>query len=64
MDAKCDLVLLDVLRIHASERIWNPDLDCADGGKWEPVSRLGSLGGPNYAQLGRRLALAKPKLPG
>lgn len=63
MDDQCDLVLLDVLRVHAAEQIWNADLDCADGGRWDPVARLGSLGGPNYVLLGERFTLPKPKLP-
>ncbi|MFZ5982772.1 MAG: flavin reductase family protein [Acidobacteriota bacterium] len=63
LDARCDLVLLDVLRAHAAERIWNAELDCADGGMWDPVARLGSLGGPNYVLPGERRTLHKPKRP-
>ena len=57
------LVLLDVLLVHAQEEIWNQSLDCADAGLWEPVARLASVAGPNYAGLGERLELPPPKLP-
>lgn len=60
-----DLLLLDVLLVHASERIWNPGADCADPERWEPVARLngGPGTGANYAALGRRLTLTEMKLP-
>ncbi len=63
MNESCDLVILDVLRAHAADRIWNEDLDCADTGQWEPLARLGSVAGPNYAGLGERVTLDKPRLP-
>lgn len=60
-----DLLLLDVLLIHAAERIWNPGTDCADPERWEPVARLngGPGTGANYAALGRRFTLTETKLP-
>lgn len=63
MSDSSDLVILDVLRIHAADRIWNGELDCADADLWQPVARLGSVAGPNYAGLGKRYRLDKPKLP-
>jgi hypothetical protein len=63
MSESCDLVILDVLRAHAADRIWNEELDCADTSRWEPLARLGSVAGPNYAGLGERFTLGKGKLP-
>jgi len=63
MSESCDLMILDVLRAHAADRIWNEELDCADTGLWEPLARLGSVAGPNYAGLGDRFTLGKGKLP-
>jgi len=57
------LVLLDVLMAHARNGIWNETHDCADAALWEPVARLASVAGPNYAGLGERLTLGPPKLP-
>lgn len=57
------LVLLDVLRAHAAERIYDEALDCADASKWAPVSRLGAVAGPNYGALGQTLRLEASKLP-
>jgi len=57
------LVLLDVLMAHARDGIWNEAHDCADAALWEPVARLASVAGPNYAGLGERLTLGPPKLP-
>lgn len=51
------LVLLHVLKLHAAPEIWRPEWDACDPERWEPVARLGSLQGPNYALLGRRLRL-------
>jgi flavin reductase (DIM6/NTAB) family NADH-FMN oxidoreductase RutF len=59
-----DLVLLDVMVAHVAEALWNVEIDCADGSLWQPLCRLGSLGGPNYALPGERFALGRPKLPG
>ncbi len=56
------LVLLDVLMAHAEDRIWDEAEDRADGSLWEPLARLGSLGGPDYALLGKRFTLGKPHL--
>lgn len=58
-----DLVLLDVLHATVREDLWDEANDCADSGRWEPVARLGSLAGPNYATLGQRISLNRPKLP-
>lgn len=55
------LVLLHVLCLHAAEGIWNAEEDAADPERWEPVARLGSLTGPNYALLGRRLRIGSPR---
>ncbi|MGA9752106.1 MAG: flavin reductase family protein [Acidobacteriota bacterium] len=65
MDNSSDLVVLDVLRAHVDERIWNDELGCADAERWEPVCRLvgGVNNGPNYALLGRRITLGTSKLP-
>lgn len=57
------LVLLDVLIAHARDGIWNEAYDCAEASRWEPVARLASVVGPNYAGLGERLTLGVPKLP-
>ena len=57
------LVLLDVLMAHARDGIWNAIDDCADASRWEPIARLASVAGPNYAGLGERLTLGPPKLP-
>lgn len=57
------LVLLDVLMAHAREALWDEAFDCADASRWEPVARLASVAGPNYAGLGERLTLGPPKLP-
>ncbi|MBI4914053.1 MAG: flavin reductase family protein [Acidobacteria bacterium] len=58
-----DLVILDVLRVHVHEEIWDGALACADSARWDPVSRLGSIAGPNYAGLGERLLLPPSRLP-
>lgn len=59
-----DLLLLDVLRLHAAERIWNEDEDCADTRLWAPLGRLAGAGAvPQYARLGELLSLGKPELP-
>lgn len=59
-----DLLLLDVLCLHAAERIWNAEEDCADARLWAPVGRLAGAGAvPQYAQLGKLLSLGKPELP-
>jgi flavin reductase (DIM6/NTAB) family NADH-FMN oxidoreductase RutF len=60
-----DLIILDVLLAHAQERIWDGQLDCARADLWEPVARLvgGGVAAPNYAGLGTRYHLAKPRLP-
>lgn len=65
LDEHSTLVLLDVLVIHAAEAIWDPALGCARADRWEPVARLvgGVDNGPNYATLGQRITLGKPKLP-
>lgn len=65
LDEHSTLVLCDVLVVHAAERIWDADLDCARADRWEPVARLvgGVDNGPNYATLGERITLGKPKLP-
>jgi|YNPBryBLVA2012_1023415.scaffolds.fasta_scaffold01118_2 flavin reductase (DIM6/NTAB) family NADH-FMN oxidoreductase RutF len=60
------LVLLHVLRLHAATAIWREDWEACDPDRWEPVARLGSLAGPNYAWLGKRLRLegtGRPKGP-
>lgn len=57
------LVLLRVLMTHAREAIWDEANDCADARRWEPVARLASVAGPNYAGLGERLQLGVPELP-
>lgn len=57
------LVLLNVLRAHAAERIYDESLDCADASKWAPISRLGAVAGPNYGVLGQTLRLEASKLP-
>lgn len=57
------LVLLDVLVTHARPDLWDAALDCADASRWEPVARLASVAGPNYAGLGGRITLGPPKLP-
>ena len=59
-----DLVLLDVLMAHVADALWNVETDCADGALWQPLSRLGSLGGPNYSLPGERFTLGPSKLPG
>ncbi len=60
-----DIVFMDVLVTHAAERIWDEALDCARADRWEPISRLvgGGVDVPNYAGLGERFSLGKPKLP-
>lgn len=58
------LVLLDVVVVHVREAIWNDEFSCADSNLWEPLARLGSVAGPNYAELGPRHQLGTPKLPG
>lgn len=60
-----DVVFLDVLVAHAAERIWDEALDCARGDLWNPLARLigGGVAAPNYAGLGERFSLGKPKLP-
>jgi flavin reductase (DIM6/NTAB) family NADH-FMN oxidoreductase RutF len=57
------LVLLDVLRVHAAERIYDEALDCADASKWSPISRLGAVAGPNYGVLGETIRLEASRLP-
>lgn len=57
------LVLLDVVVVHVRENIWNETYECADSGLWAPVARLASVAGPNYAELGTRHQLGRPKLP-
>lgn len=57
------LVLLDVRIAHARDGLWNEAFDCGDTSRWEPVARLASVAGPNYAGLGERLTLAPPRLP-
>jgi flavin reductase (DIM6/NTAB) family NADH-FMN oxidoreductase RutF len=57
------LLLLDVRIAHARDGIWDESFDCADTSRWEPVARLASVAGPNYAGLGDRLTLASPRLP-
>ncbi len=65
LDERSTLVLMDVLVVHAADRIWDPQLACARADLWEPVARLvgGVDNGPNYATLGKRITLPKPKLP-
>lgn len=65
LDAMATLALCDVLVVHAAEHIWDQGLDCARADRWEPVARLvgGVDNGPNYARLGERITLGKPKLP-
>jgi flavin reductase (DIM6/NTAB) family NADH-FMN oxidoreductase RutF len=57
------LLLLNVLLVHADERIWSAKLDCADASLWEPVARLAGGAGPNYAGLSTRITLGEYKLP-
>ena len=57
------LLLLDVLRAHAAERIYDEALDCADASRWAPVARLGAVAGPNYGALGETLRLGASELP-
>lgn len=57
------LVLLDVLVAHAADRIYDEALDCADASRWQPLSRLASVAGPNYGVLGETLRLGESKLP-
>ena len=57
-----DLVVLDVLHATVRDDLWDDAGDCADAGRWEPMARLGSLVGPNYATLGERLSFGRPKL--
>jgi flavin reductase (DIM6/NTAB) family NADH-FMN oxidoreductase RutF len=57
-----DLVILDVLHATVRGDLWDGATDCADANRWEPVARLGSLAGPNYATLGERLHFDRPKL--
>ena len=57
------LVLLDVLVAHAADRIYDETLDCADASRWQPISRLASVAGPNYGVLGETLRLGEPRLP-
>lgn len=61
-----DILFLDVLLVHARESLWDEALDCARGDLWEPLARLvgGGVDAPNYAGLGPRFTLGKPKLPG
>jgi flavin reductase (DIM6/NTAB) family NADH-FMN oxidoreductase RutF len=63
LSSESTLVLLDVLVAHARDGIWNEVSDCADATLWEPMARLASVAGPNYAGLGERLTLGPPKLP-
>lgn len=64
-DARASVLFLDVLLTHAAERVWDEGLDCARADLWEPLCRLigGGIAAPNYAGLGRRFSLGKPKLP-
>jgi len=57
------LVLVDVVVVHARESIWSEAYGCADSSLWEPVARLASVAGPNYAELGTRHQLGRPQLP-
>lgn len=57
------LILLDVLVAHAADRIYDEGLDCADTSRWQPLSRLGSVAGPNYGVLGETLRLGESRLP-
>ncbi len=57
------LVLLEVLRAHVAEGIYDEALDCADASKWSPVARLGAVAGPNYGALGHTLRLEASRLP-
>ncbi len=57
------LVLLDVLLAHVRDGIWDETHACADASRWDPVTRLGSVAGPNYGLLGERLTLPLPRLP-
>ncbi|WLT31822.1 flavin reductase family protein [Geothrix sp. PMB-07] len=57
------LVLLDVVRIHAADRIWSEEHDCADASRWTPLSRLASVAGPNYGTLGQTFRLGPSELP-
>lgn len=65
LDERSTLVLLDVLVLHAAQRLWDGALGCARGDLWEPVARLvgGHGNGPNYAILGERITLGPSKLP-
>jgi flavin reductase (DIM6/NTAB) family NADH-FMN oxidoreductase RutF len=64
-DERASVLFLDVLVTHAQERIWDAGLDCARADLWEPLCRLigGGVEAPNYAGLGERFTLGKPKLP-
>jgi flavin reductase (DIM6/NTAB) family NADH-FMN oxidoreductase RutF len=64
-DERASVLFLDVLMTHAAERIWDDRLDCARADLWEPLCRLigGGVAAPNYAGLGQRYSLGKPKLP-
>jgi flavin reductase (DIM6/NTAB) family NADH-FMN oxidoreductase RutF len=57
------LLLLDVGMVHAAERIWSAEHDCADAGLWTPVARLASVAGPNYGALGETFRLGPSELP-
>lgn len=57
------LVLLDVIVAHAADRIYDETLDCADASRWQPITRLASVAGPNYGVLGETLRLGDPRLP-
>jgi flavin reductase (DIM6/NTAB) family NADH-FMN oxidoreductase RutF len=57
------LILLDVLVAHAADRIYDEALDCADASRWQPITRLASVAGPNYGVLGETLRLGEPRLP-
>jgi flavin reductase (DIM6/NTAB) family NADH-FMN oxidoreductase RutF len=57
------LVLVDVVVVHVRESIWSETYECADSSLWEPVARLASVAGPNYAELGTMHQLGTPKLP-
>jgi flavin reductase (DIM6/NTAB) family NADH-FMN oxidoreductase RutF len=65
LDERSTVVLLDVLVLHAADRLWDAQFDCGRGDLWEPVARLvgGQGNGPNYALLGERITLGPSKLP-
>ena len=64
-DERASVLFMDVLITHAQERLWDESLDCARADLWEPLCRLigGGVSAPNYAGLGQRYSLGKPRLP-